>query len=41
MVKVYGPMMSLDATGTIGKTATFSKWKGRNYVRQRVVPANP
>jgi hypothetical protein len=41
MVKVYGPLMSFDASGTIAKTATFSKWKGRSYVRQRVVPANP
>lgn len=41
MVKVYGPMMSLDASGTLGKAVTFSKWKGRNYVRERVIPANP
>lgn len=41
MVKVYGPMHSMDASGTIGKVATFSKWKGRNYVRARVVPSNP
>lgn len=41
MVKVLGPMMSFDASGTIGNIATFSKWKGRPYVRQRVVPANP
>ena len=41
MVKVYGPMHSMDASGTIGKIATFSKWKGRNYVRARVVPSNP
>lgn len=41
MVKVFGPMMSFDATGTLGKIATFSKWKGRNYVRSRVIPANP
>lgn len=34
-------MMSLDASGTIGQAATFSKWKGRNYVRSRVVPHNP
>lgn len=33
--------MSLDASGTVGKTATFSKWKGRNYVRLRVTPQNP
>ena len=41
MVKVYGPMMSLDASGTLGKAVTFSKWKGRNYVRERVIPSNP
>jgi len=41
MVKVYGPMMSMDASGTIADAITFSKWKGRNYVRQRVIPANP
>lgn len=41
MVKVLGPMMSFEASGTIAKIATFSKWKGRPYVRQRVTPANP
>jgi len=41
MVKVYGPMMSMDASGTIADAVTFSKWKGRNYARQRVIPANP
>lgn len=41
MVKVYGPMMSIDASGTLASTATFSKWKGRNYVRKRVIPKNP
>ena len=33
--------MSLDASGTVAKTLTFAKWKGRNYVRQTVIPANP
>jgi len=41
MVKVYGPLMSMDASGTLAKAITFSKWKGRNYVRSRVVPHNP
>jgi hypothetical protein len=41
MVKVFSPMMSLDASGTVGKSITFSKWKGRNYVRKRSKPANP
>lgn len=41
MVKVSGPMMSFDASGKIAKTAVFAKWKGRNYVRKLVTPANP
>lgn len=41
MVKVNGPFMSLDASGTLAQTLTASKWKGRNYIRQRVIPANP
>lgn len=41
MVKLAGPMMSLDASGSIANSITFSKWKGRNYARQLVRPANP
>lgn len=41
MAKVIGPFMSLDASGTLAGTITASKWKGRNYMRQRVTPANP
>lgn len=41
MVKVYGPCLSLDASGTIGDAVTFSKWKGRHYARERIIPANP
>jgi len=41
MVKVAGPLFSLDASGTIGDAITASKWKGRNYFRSRVVPSNP
>lgn len=41
MAKVTGPLMSLDASGSVADTITFSKWKGRNYVRQTVTPANP
>jgi hypothetical protein len=33
--------MSLDASGTLANTITFSKWKGRNVLRQRVIPSNP
>lgn len=38
MAKVTGPLLSLDASGTVAKTMTFSRWKGINYVRQRVIP---
>lgn len=41
MVKVFGPALSLDASGTIGDAIVFSKWKGRHYIRERVIPANP
>ncbi len=41
MVLVNGPMFSLGASGTIGDTLVFSIWKGRAYVRQRVIPTNP
>jgi len=41
MVKLYAPLFSLGASGTIGKAVTFSNWKGIAYARQRVVPANP
>lgn len=41
MAKVDGPLMSMTATGTYGKTLTFSRRKGTNVVRQRVTPANP
>jgi len=40
MAKVTGPLMSLDASGTVGNTITFSKWNGKNYVRHRVIPQN-
>jgi hypothetical protein len=41
MAVVKGPLFSLDAAGTIGRSVVFSKWKGRNYVRRHAVPANP
>lgn len=41
MVKVAGPAFSLDASGSLGNAIVFSKWKGRPYVRERIIPANP
>lgn len=41
MAIVKGPAMSLDASGSLAGAIVFSKWKGRNYIRQLVTPANP
>lgn len=41
MVRVKAPLMSLDASGTVGKSIVFASWKGRNYVRRHAIPANP
>ena len=41
MARVTGPLMSVDASGQFGKSLVFAKWKGRNYVRKLVIPANP
>jgi len=41
MVKVNGPMFSLSASGTLADAVTFATWKGRPYVRERVIPSNP
>ncbi|MCJ7753195.1 MAG: hypothetical protein MUP13_01380 [Thermoanaerobaculales bacterium] len=41
MVKVTGPALSMEASGSLGGVMVFSKWKGRPYVRSLVVPSNP
>lgn len=41
MARVKGPLFSLEASGSIKKTTTYSKWKGRNYVRAHTIPFNP
>ena len=41
MAKVNGPLFSLDARNKVGDAIVYSIWKGRNYVRSRVVPHNP
>lgn len=41
MAKLTGALLSMGASGTIGKTLTFGTWKGVPYARQRVIPANP
>ncbi len=41
MVRVTMPMMSMKASGSIGKAVTFASWKGRDYARRLAIPANP
>lgn len=41
MAKINGPFLALGASGTIASTLTASRWKGRPYIRQRVIPSNP
>jgi len=40
MAKTTGPLFSLEASGTVGHVVTYSRWKGRSYVRRRVIPLN-
>jgi len=41
MARLTGALFSLRASGTIADTLTFATWKGIQYVRTRVIPANP
>ncbi len=41
MAKVTGPLMSISASGTIGKSLTYGAWKGIAWCREWFVPANP
>jgi len=34
-------MMSMAASGALANTIVFASWKGRPYVRERVIPSNP
>ena len=41
MAKVKGPLMSMGATGQLGKSLVFMTWKGIKDVRSHVIPSNP
>ncbi len=41
MAKVTGPLMSMSASGQVGKGIVFSIWKGNAYVRRYLKPMNP
>lgn len=41
MAKPVAPLLAFSASGTVAKTAVYASWRGRQYVRRWVVPANP
>lgn len=41
MAVVKGPLFSIGASGTVAGAVVYSTWKGRPYVRQHAIPANP
>lgn len=41
MARVNGALFSLSASGSLAGAITYSRWKGIDYARQRVIPANP
>lgn len=41
MAKLNAPLLSLGASGQVGKAVVFFPWKGLNCARQYVVPTNP
>lgn len=41
MAKTTGPLLSLSASGTIGKALTYKSWKGINVCSIKSSPSNP
>jgi len=41
MAKLKAPLMSLGASGQIGKAIVYFNWKGLDVAREYVTPANP
>lgn len=41
MAKPTAPLLSFGASGQIGETLVYSKWRGRSYTRRYVIPSNP
>lgn len=41
MAKLKAPLLSLGASGAIGKALVYFGWKGLDVVREYVIPANP
>ena len=41
MAKLKAPLLSLGASGQLGKAIVFFTWKGLNVAREYVIPSNP
>lgn len=41
MAKLKAPLLSMGASGQIGKSMVIGSWRGVPYARQHVTPANP
>ncbi|MBA7570560.1 hypothetical protein ES708_12312 [subsurface metagenome] len=41
MAKLKAPLLSLGASGAIGKAIVYFPWKGLNVAREYVIPSNP
>ena len=41
MATTKAPLFGLDASGSLGGSIVFSRWRGRTYVRRLVTPKNP
>lgn len=41
MAKLKAPLLSLGASGALGKSLVFFGWKGLDVVREYVIPSNP
>jgi len=41
VAKLKAPLLSLGASGAIGKTLVYLPWKGIDAVREYVIPSNP
>jgi hypothetical protein len=41
MAKVVAPLLSMGASGQIGKSQVYAVWKGVKYARRYTIPSNP
>jgi len=41
MAKTSAPLLGFTASGQIGSTLVYGRWKGRGYARRYTIPANP